>query len=228
MNAKEMIALNYAKQKELTEENEKYYGDMLIYIRLTSGKSEEQTEEVLLELIDHLLQAQEEGRTAEEVFGSDPKAYCRELIGEIPEETRKRQIRFSTFIILQFLGIIVAINGIVGSLLYYLFGKGSGITTFSVGSVLVIAVINLFILHVSIAIILTWVKSTLFKKETKRKGLVEFLQIWGICTLQIGVFVAVIYFMPHFGAVVSIPTFSLIGIGIGLYFLSYLFKRRKD
>lgn len=225
MDAKELIALNNEKQKDLTDENEQYYGDMLVYIRLSSGKSEQQTEEVLLELLEHLLQAQVEGRTAEDVFGADPKAYCREIIGEIPQESRKRQVRFSTYIILRFLGFITFLNGIIGSVMYYFFKSGSGSTTFSVGSVITIAVIDIFILYMFIAIIFTWLKSTTFKNNTKGKKRLEFLQIWGIFVSQIGLFVAVIYFMPDFGAVVSIPTISLIIIGILLYLLSYLFKK---
>lgn len=222
-----MIALNNEKQKELTAENEQYYGDMLIYIRLSSGKSEQQTEEVLLELLDHVLQAQAERRSAEDVFGSDPKAYCRELIGEIPQETRRRQIRFSTQIILQFLGIIIFMNGIINSGMYYFFNLGSDITTFAVGSVTVIAVIDIFILYISIAIIFKWVASSLFKHHAKRKKWIDFLQLWGIFMLQIGVFVAVIYFMPDFGTVVQMPTISLIAVGIILFLLSYLFKKSK-
>jgi len=44
MRAKELIKLNNEKQKQLTEENAKDYEDMLTYIRLSSSKSEQQTE----------------------------------------------------------------------------------------------------------------------------------------------------------------------------------------
>lgn len=227
MNAKELIALNNEKRRDLTEENEQYYDDMLVYIRLSSGKSEQQTEEILVELLDHILQAQAEGRTAKVVFGDDLEAYCKELIEEIPEETKKRQIRFSTYIILLFLGIITLFNGIIGSGIYYFFNLGSEATTFSVGTVIVNSIISIGILYVSIAIIFKWLKSGLFRSSKKRTNWMEFLQLWGICCLHIGLFVAVIYFMPEFGAVISIPTLALIPVGVILYLLSYLFKNRK-
>lgn len=226
MNANELIALNNEKQKELTEENEQYYDDMLIYIRLSSGKSEQQTEEILVELLDHVLQAQAGGRTAKDVFGDDPEAYCKELIEEIPEETRKRQIRFSIYIILQFLGIIVFTHGIIRSGLYYFFNLGSETTTSSVGTVIVNGIISIAILYFSISIIFRWLKSGL-RRRKKRTKWMEFLQLWGIFCLQIGVFVAVVYFMPEFGTVISVPNLALIPVGVILYLLSYLFKNRK-
>ena len=63
MNAEQLAELNFEKRKELTKENLKYYEDMLLYIRLSYDKSEQETEEILSELLDHLLEAQKEGRT---------------------------------------------------------------------------------------------------------------------------------------------------------------------
>jgi DNA-binding ferritin-like protein (Dps family) len=226
MNAKQLIALNNENRKALNSENEHDYDDMLIYIRLHSGKSEQQTEEILVELLDHLLQAQAEGRTAMDVFGEDLEAYCKELIEEIPKETRKKQIRFSIFIILQFFGIISLTSGIIRTGMYYFFNTGSKMTTFSIGTATINAIIAIGILYISIATIFKWLKSTLFKRRPKRTKWLEFLQIWGICMLQIGLFVAVLYFMPEFGAIFSIPTASLILVGIILYLISYLFKKK--
>ena len=79
MTEKEMVQLNNEKRKLLTAENEAAYGDMLIYLRLTSVP-QKQMEELLLEILDHLLEAQEDGKTAHDIFGEDLKAYCDELI----------------------------------------------------------------------------------------------------------------------------------------------------
>lgn len=96
MNTKDLIQLNNEKREQLTEKNSEYYGDMLVYIRTNFNKSERYTEEVLLELLEHLLQAQEEGRTAKEVFGEDPKAYCNDIIGEFL--LRKNQSTYICFL----------------------------------------------------------------------------------------------------------------------------------
>ena len=79
MTEKEMVKLNNEKRELLTTENEAAYGDMLIYLRLTSVP-QKQMEELLLEILDHLLEAQKDGKTAHDIFGEDLKAYCDELI----------------------------------------------------------------------------------------------------------------------------------------------------
>lgn len=76
MNSQELIKLNNKKREKLNEENLKYYEDMLVYLRLSFLKSEQETEELLNELLDHLLEAQEEGKDFTEVFGDDPNAIC--------------------------------------------------------------------------------------------------------------------------------------------------------
>lgn len=79
MNENEMVKLNNRRRKQLTEENKAYYEDMLLYLR-KSRLPAKKVEELLLEILDHLLVAQTEGRTATEVFGTEPEAYCEELV----------------------------------------------------------------------------------------------------------------------------------------------------
>ncbi|AMA72199.1 DNA-binding ferritin-like protein (Dps family) [Aneurinibacillus thermoaerophilus] len=79
MIVKEMIDANNERRKLLNKKNKEYYEKMLIYLRL-SPIPEKRTEELLLEILDHLLIAQQEGRSAEEVFGENPEAYCEELV----------------------------------------------------------------------------------------------------------------------------------------------------
>ncbi|MGA5739581.1 DUF1048 domain-containing protein [Bacillus bombysepticus] len=90
MTEKEMVQLNNKKRKLLTPENEAAYGDMLIYLRLTSVP-QKQMEELLLEILDHLLEAQEDGKTAHNIFGEDLKAYCDELINSSEHQNSFQQ-----------------------------------------------------------------------------------------------------------------------------------------
>lgn len=223
MKAKEIIALNNEKREQLNEENLAYYEDMLIYIRLSSSKSEQQTEEILLELLEHTLEAQHEGRTVKDVFGGNLKAYCQDIIEEIPQETTKKQFKFSLMIILQFLAIASFFNGVVGVGLYYIFDIGEKTRSFHLGTSVMIILINLVILFLVIASLLKWLRSSVFKEKEKKKW-VEFLQLWFFSTLTTIVFVGVIYFMPKFGPPFSIPIVVFIGIGVVLYLLSRLFK----
>lgn len=90
MTEKEMVKLNNEKRKLLTPENEAAYGDMLIYLRFTSVP-QKQMEELLLEILDHLLEAQEDGKNAHDIFGEDLKAYCDELINSSEHQNSFQQ-----------------------------------------------------------------------------------------------------------------------------------------
>lgn len=61
MNAQDMIKLNNKQRELLTPENEVAYSDMLVYLRL-SNVPEQQVEELLLEILDHLIEAQRENK----------------------------------------------------------------------------------------------------------------------------------------------------------------------
>jgi DNA-binding ferritin-like protein (Dps family) len=92
------ITLNNEKRKLLTTENEKIYCDMLEYIRISSIMSEQAAEEVLIDVLDHLLDAQAHGKTAYDVFGKDPKAYCDELIDALPRYTFWQALNIFAFV----------------------------------------------------------------------------------------------------------------------------------
>lgn len=84
MKIKQMIRENNRLQEQMTPANLKYYEDMVVYIR-TSPVNQVRGEELLLELGQHLLDAQSKGKRAEDIFGSDPAAYCAELVENLPK-----------------------------------------------------------------------------------------------------------------------------------------------
>ncbi|WP_242234729.1 DUF1048 domain-containing protein [Bacillus cereus group sp. BfR-BA-01316] len=104
MTEKEMVKLNNKKRKLLTPENESAYGDMLIYLRFTSVP-QKQMEELLLEILDHLLEAQEDGKNAHDIFGEDLKAYCDELITSSEHQNSFQQAAVIGFAVSLFLAI---------------------------------------------------------------------------------------------------------------------------
>ena len=48
---------------------------------------EQQVEELLLEILDHLIEAQTENKNAYDIFGDDLQSYCDELISALPVQT---------------------------------------------------------------------------------------------------------------------------------------------
>lgn len=85
---KALIQENNDKRELLTGDNKKMYEDFLVYLRTDLRIDEYQGEEILMEILNHLLEAQADGVDADEIFGNNPKGFADELIAELPSEKR--------------------------------------------------------------------------------------------------------------------------------------------
>ncbi|MGH1283343.1 DUF1129 family protein [Bacillus toyonensis] len=147
MKAKDMIELNNKKRELLTSENEASYGDMLVYLRL-SNIPEQQVEELLLEILDHLIEAQRENKNAYDIFGNDLQSYCDELISALPAQTKLEKTSLISFVISLLLAIQFGMDTIA-SLFIFFFEKNTEIISppFSIlGTTLSVSLIILGIL----------------------------------------------------------------------------------
>ena len=226
MNSQELIKLNNKKREKLNEENLKYYEDMLVYLRLSILKSKQETEKLLTELLDHLLEAQEEGKDFTEVFGDDPKQYANELLGEIPKSMTKE--RFNLFLLgsFSFFASVLIFNGLIDTVMYYIFGKGSAMDEVYLGTAIVQSSISLLIAFFFLFIVMEYLKWSMFKNINKY---LEFFYLWLISALSIGVFVLPIYFLPDFGTSFEVPVYSYLIAGILLGLIVYgIFKLKGN
>lgn len=103
---------NTEREKQITEENEKHYTPIIIYLR-GSYIPEYDQECVRQDLIDMTLSAQERGESLESLIGGDYKQFCDEVIAAF-KPNRKEQlfsffsILFHGFFFLGLIGIIVS------------------------------------------------------------------------------------------------------------------------
>jgi len=149
MNAKDMVELNNKKRELLTPENEAAYGDMLVYLRI-SNVPEQQMEELLLEILDHLIEAQAENKNAYDIFGDDLQSYCDELISALPTQTKLEKTSLIGFSVSLLLAIQFGIDAIV-SFFMFLFEKNNTLSSppFSIlGTTLSVSIIILGILFI--------------------------------------------------------------------------------
>lgn len=85
MEKNELIEVNADLQESLTEENSKYYEKLIVYIRIMAFfRDEKKSEELLLEILRDILDGQEQGLSAEEYFGKNPKKIANEIIKQLP------------------------------------------------------------------------------------------------------------------------------------------------
>lgn len=151
INANELVELNNKKRELLTPENEVAYGDMLVYLRL-ANVPEQQVEELLLEILDHLIEAQKDGKNAYDIFGDNLQSYCDELILALPNQTKLAKTSMIGFAISLLLAIQFGMDTIV-SFFILLFEKTTQLTgpSFSIPgttfSILIIILGILFILY---------------------------------------------------------------------------------
>lgn len=162
MKAKDLIELNNQKRKLLTTENETAYSDMLIYIRLAKVP-EYHAEELLIEILDHLIEAQQEEKTAYDIFGDDLQAYCDELIAALPKLSLWEQLSIPLFITSYLLAIYFAISSVT-ALVFPLFSNETRFKFVHIDFIYLLAFI--LSIHLIIRFIFDFINTDLFKNKT--------------------------------------------------------------
>ncbi|GGE69889.1 putative membrane-anchored protein [Priestia taiwanensis] len=66
-----------------------------------------------MDVLDHLLEAQKNGKTAFNVVGKEPKKYCDELIEALPKPTFWQRVNDSLFVYMFMLSFILIVDTIV-------------------------------------------------------------------------------------------------------------------
>lgn len=72
----------------LSKEAEQFILELRMYL-MSKGKNEQEIEEVILELEDHLLQAEAEGRNIKDITGDSPREYMKSISREMSFDKRE-------------------------------------------------------------------------------------------------------------------------------------------
>lgn len=222
MKAKQLIEENNRKREQLTPENEKYYSDMLIYIRLQLTLSEQQSEEVLMEMLDHLLDGQNEGKSARDIFGDDPKGYADEIIQNLPKEQKRSVIPFIMGIVLNLLSWMLMIRGVVIPIASQLNKEDVSSSVYLYPTLLTFAVI-IGSVAFGVWYIFRIIKQSLFnEKASEKKDMVK-AGVFG--AVAMGLVIAVTMFIPEFGPAFHFSWWASLLTGGVLWLIVFLFKK---
>ncbi|KKK39112.1 hypothetical protein WQ57_04855 [Mesobacillus campisalis] len=222
MNAQKLIKENNRKREMLTAENEAYYGDLLIYIRLQFSLSEQQSEEVLMELLEHLLEGQKAGKTAKDIFGDDPRGFADELIEHLPKEEKRKLIPFIGGIIGDIVGWLLIIRG---GLFLVLSQFTEVDTKVHPLSALLIALMIAGFVIITIVYVFKLVERSLFReKRNTRKDTIKagFAGAAGMAAVLL-----ITKFLPEMGPSFEFSWWASFLVGGILLGLIYLGKKRK-
>lgn len=70
------------KEVILSKRSQTFIEDLRVYL-FSSGKKEEEIEEIVIELEDHLIEAEKRGKSTEDIIGKSPKTYMQQLSNEM-------------------------------------------------------------------------------------------------------------------------------------------------
>lgn len=218
-----LIAENNDKRAQLNAENKKVYEDMLVYVRLSFDKSEAETEEVLMELLDHLLILQEEGRDSTELFGSNPRRYAQEIVGELPKAFPNKMMALFGMGVSYFLGVYLFINGLIQTVLSYGFHQLESTKTYSLGTTIIGIVEGGLLLSLAAYSVLRYMQWSCFRDVSKRKEYLFSVLVLGV---PAAVTFAMYFWLPSFGPSMTVPVYWLAIAGSVFLVLGELFKRK--
>ncbi|GIN20968.1 MAG TPA: DUF1129 domain-containing protein [Bacillus bacterium] len=220
MNTKILIEENNRKRELLTPENEAYYSDLLIYIRLQLTLSEQQSEEILIEMLDHLLDGQKEGKTANDIFGDDPKAFADEIIEQLPKEDKREVIPFIAGIACNIVSWVLIIRGILLLILSQFTEVKTEINLFVTG---VVSLGIACFISLTIWFILRLINNSLFTKNRNTKKNMLKAGVTGAAGM--GAVLILVKFTPEIGPSLDFQWWaSLIG-GAILWLIIYVEKK---
>ena len=161
----ELIEENNHKRELLNVENEKVYEDLLLYLRTDLRIDEHAGEEILMDLLDHLVEAQEDGKSAKELFGESPQKYADELIENLPSQKRRNVFLFSASQVLGLTGWFAASFGMISLIVSFFRPVDNSI---ALGSLLLMLLSVMLVEFVGVSVIFKIIRSSVFQAEKKK------------------------------------------------------------
>jgi len=207
--AKELLRKNNTREKEIVDENEEIYTNMIVYLR-SSDLTDYNQEVVRGDIIELILDAQQRGDNIQKVMGNSYKEICDEIIEVMPKKTKKDKIMEfigTSLNTLSILGVIALVKNFIEGLI-----SSSGEFKFilKVGDLMSAFIIIL----IAYAIVLFITKTALDTKEEKK--LISFLKTWGIFTL---IFAVILFSSIYFKTIIMIVPLWLAAIFVLLIFI---------
>lgn len=196
-----LIKQNNQLRAQLTGENEKYYSDLLLYMRLNSFmKDQAAIESNLLEILQDIIDAQREGLTAEQYFGKNPQILADELLQQVPKKVGE---------------VFKFVLYFVGAYMFFALLP----SMISIDQAIDIGNLILTGLYIGIVVLvgLKYLGRTIYGgRVTETKNWVLFLKLWLV--IMIGI-VSMIFIQMYATTPFQVTVGNKLGIGIILFWL---------
>ncbi|MFD1032847.1 DUF1129 family protein [Metaplanococcus flavidus] len=221
-SAEVLIEENNQKRELLNKENLTLYEEFLLYIRIDLRVDEQAGEEVLMDLLDHLLEAQEEDKEASDLFGESPQAYANEVIEALPKEKKRNVALFIFSQVLSLAGWFSIMFGVVTLIMSFFQEVDSSIP---LGNILVIfGSVVVFSLS-AVSVVFKIVRTTLF--GPKKKRVLGYVKAGLFGGSAVGLIILLAWIVPDFGPVIRLEWWVYVLSGLMLLGVYKLMGRMK-
>ena len=173
---KELLKKNNENEKQILEENDEIYTNMVVYLR-GADISEYNQEKVREDLIAMIVDGQERGDDIQKVIGENYKEICDEIIAEIPKKTVKEKVMHALTLTLD----IVWIMGIISVIKTFIYLKRNDIEEMNFVFMLGDLVSWCIIVVVANVVVERVCKNSFKEKKTKQNKVISFLIYWLAC-----------------------------------------------
>lgn len=175
---KELLKKNNENEKQILEENDEIYTNMVVYLR-GANISEYNQEKVREDLIAMIVDGQERGDDIQKVIGENYKEICDEIIAEIPKKTVKENVMYALMLTLDIVWIVGVIS-VIKTLIIMLAKNSKDMTfVFSLGDLISWGMI-VFVAY----LVVYYICSTTFReKERETNKVLSFIIIWFVCCI---------------------------------------------
>lgn len=210
---KELIVKNNELREKLFDENKEYYENLLLYIR-TSGLfyDDYEIETLLIQILQDVISAQENGESARDFFGKSPQEAANELVSNLGHASK--------FEILKLVGIIFGISAFFPIL--SMLGTDKGINP-------IVIILDGILSFITIGIAFIILHRGIYGRIIKNK-IVSFVLLWILLTLIIGTFTLIYIFTPDIWNfyITSNIKISIIILILLLSIVAVAIKKRED
>ena len=193
----------------------------MMYIRTKLSLSEQQSEEVLMEMLDHLVEGQEEGKNARDIFGDDPKGFADDIIEQLPIEEKRDMVKFVGQLGFNLMGWFLVVRGIT-LLIFSTFVAVSDMV-YIIPTIIILGLIALSV-SLGVKVIFGLIHHSLFNEKSSEKRNMIKAGLFGAGSFAI--ILAANYFIRDFGPSFEFSWTASLGAGGMLLLISWLMKRR--
>ncbi|GGB01412.1 hypothetical protein GCM10007190_06860 [Macrococcus hajekii] len=219
MNEFNAMNLDYMrKTKYLNGSNKAAFMAVANYVRFSYTKSERDAHVILSDMLDHLIEAQENGTQTADFFGDDYQAFAQEITAELPDESRYKMLYHFLFILVLNLGSVTLAYG-VGDLIKLL-ATGTHLR-FPLISLIISCTV--FVVTVSLLTFFMIITARNNTSKTLKTKLIIYLLVFLMLMVPLLFFI----FFP-IGSIMSFKYYYAIPSGIILFVLARYFYKKMS